>query len=122
VTEKADSLRTAIDAKRDIWHLKAEEIKEELAAQGKVVRQQTRELAAEVKDATQDAATTAEIKRKYAMDKEVPALSISVNTTEGVVTLSGTAPSYEAISKAMMLAMETEGVRQVVSTIQVKKD
>jgi len=37
-----------------------------------------------------------------------------------VVTLSGTASSYEAISKAMLIAMETEGARQVVSTIQVK--
>ena len=64
VSEKADSLRTAIDAKLDIWHLKAEEIKEELAAKGKVVRRQTREIAAEVKDATLDARITTEIKGK----------------------------------------------------------
>ena len=38
------------------------------------------------------------------------------------VTLSGTASSYDAISKAMLIAMDTEGVKQVVSTIQVKQD
>jgi osmotically-inducible protein OsmY len=37
-----------------------------------------------------------------------------------VVTLSGTAPSPDAISHAMLLAMETDGVREVISTIQVK--
>lgn len=121
VSETANSVRTAIDAKLDIWHLKAEEIKEELAAKGKVVRRQTREAAEEAKDAAKDTALTAAIKGKYALDKEVSALNVSVNTTDGVVTLSGTASSYEAISKAMLIAMETEGVRQVVSTIQVKQ-
>lgn len=120
VSEKTDSLRTAIDAKLDAWHLRSDDIKAELAAKGKVVRRQTHEAVEEVKDATKDAAITAKIKSKYALDKEVSALNVSVNTTEGVVTLSGTASSYEAISKAMLIAMDTEGVKQVVSTIQVK--
>jgi len=120
VGNTADSVRTAIDAKLDIWHLKADDIKKELAAKGRVVRQQTRDLASEVKDATADARITTEIKGKYALDKDVSALNVSVSTTDGVVTLSGTASSFEAISKAMLIAMETDGVRQVVSTIQVK--
>lgn len=120
VGEKTDSLRTAIDAKLDAWHLKSDDIKQELSAKGKVIRRQTREAAEEVKDATKDAAVTTKIKGKYALDKEVSALNVSVNTTEGVVTLSGTASSYDAISKAMLIAMDTEGVKQVVSTIQVK--
>jgi len=37
-----------------------------------------------------------------------------------VVTLSGTVASPEHISKAMLLAMETGGVREVVSTLQVQ--
>ena len=53
-------------------------------------------------------------------DKDLSALSISVNTTSGIVTLSGTVSSPEHISKAMLLAMETEGVREVVSTLQVR--
>jgi hyperosmotically inducible protein len=120
VGETADSVRTAIDAKLDIWHLKADDIKAELAAKGKVVRRQTRETAEEVKDAARDTAITTAIKSKYAVNKDVSALNVSVSTTDGVVTLAGSASSYEAISKAMLIAMETEGVRQVVSTIQVK--
>ena len=37
-----------------------------------------------------------------------------------LVTLSGTVPSPDAISKAMLLAMETDGVKEVISTLQVK--
>ncbi len=121
VSNKADSLRTAIDAKLDLLGLKADEVKKELAAKGKVVRTQSRVWASELKGAAVDSKITAEIKGKYALDKEVSALDISVNTTDGVVTLSGTASSYDAISKAMLIAMETEGVRQVVSTIQVER-
>ncbi len=120
VSNTADSVRTAIDAKLDFLHLKAADIKQELAAKGKVVRREAREAATTVKDAALDAKITASIKAKYALDKDVSALDISVNTTDGVVTLSGTASSYDTISKAMLIAMETEGVRQVVSTIQVK--
>lgn len=120
VAEKADSLRTAIDAKLDILGLKADEVKKELSEKGKVVRTHSREWAAGAADAAGDAAITTMIKGKYALDKEVSALNISVNTTDGVVTLAGTAPHYEAISQAMLLALETEGVKQVVSTIQVK--
>ena len=37
-----------------------------------------------------------------------------------VVTLSGTVPTEDAISKAMLLALETDGVNEVISTLQVK--
>src|ERR1043166_673321 len=50
-SDTADSVRSAIDAKLDLLHLKADQIKEELAAKGKVVRNQSREWASEVKDA-----------------------------------------------------------------------
>jgi osmotically-inducible protein OsmY len=36
------------------------------------------------------------------------------------VTLSGSASSPENIRKAILLAMDTNGVREVVSTLQVK--
>jgi osmotically-inducible protein OsmY len=47
-------------------------------------------------------------------------LSISVDTTDGLVTLSGTARSHDEVAKAVRLALETEGVRKVVSTLQVR--
>jgi osmotically-inducible protein OsmY len=48
-------------------------------------------------------------------------LRISVNCTAGRVTLSGTVSSAEDIGRAMVLAMEVDGVREVVSTLQVKR-
>jgi len=47
-------------------------------------------------------------------------LSISVSTTDGRVALSGTVSSPEKIAKAMQLAMGVNGVKQVISTLQIK--
>ena len=41
-------------------------------------------------------------------------------TTAGVVTLSGHVSSAENIGKAMLLAMQTDGVHEVISTLQVR--
>ncbi len=73
-----------------------------------------------IADATADARITAAIKGKLLASRDLSALNISVNTTAGVVTLSGFVSSSEDISKAILLAMETDGVREVVSTLQVK--
>ena len=73
-----------------------------------------------IADATADARITAAIKAKLVASRDLSALNISVNTTAGVVTLSGHVSSPENISKAMLLAMETDGVREVISTLQVK--
>ena len=71
-------------------------------------------------DATADARVTTSIKGKLVADPRLSALSISVNTTDGVVTLSGAVSTREEISKAMLLAMEVEGVKEVISTLQVR--
>jgi hyperosmotically inducible periplasmic protein len=60
------------------------------------------------------------IKAKLLNESSLASLTIHVDTTDGVVTLSGTVPSHEAIAKAMELALETEGVKKVVSTLEVK--
>jgi osmotically-inducible protein OsmY len=43
-----------------------------------------------------------------------------VNTTAGVVTLSGFVSSSKHMAKAIVPAMETDGVREVISTLQVQ--
>src|ERR1043166_5798969 len=73
-----------------------------------------------IADATADARITTAIKGKLLANRELSALSISVNTTGGVVTLSGPVTSAEEVSKAILLAMETDGVREVISTLQIK--
>ncbi len=104
-----------------VGDIDTEEIKQELAKTGEVVRKKAKEVGAAVADATADSRITAAIKTKLALDSDLSALSISVNTTDGVVTLSGTASSYESIKKAMQVALETDGVREVRSTLQVKQ-
>ena len=102
------------------WHLTGDDIKNDLARGGNVVRRQASEIGATIADSTADARITAAIKAKLIKDPDLSALSISVNTTEGRVTLSGTAHSNAQIGKAMGIALDTEGVREVVSTVQVK--
>ena len=102
------------------WHLTGDDIKDELAKGGKVVRRQVSEIGSSIADATADARITAAIKARLIKDPDLSALGISVNTTEGRVTLSGTVFSTQNIGKAMAIALDTEGVREVVSTLQVK--
>ena len=55
-------------------------------------------------------------------DSGLSAFKIDVDTSDGVVTLSGTVSSYAEIEKAMNFAWETDGVHKVVSTLQVKSN
>jgi osmotically-inducible protein OsmY len=117
-TQEARRITEAV--KEKLGDIRAEDIKEELAKTGKVVRQKAEKAGAAVADAATNARITAAIKAKYALDPDLSALKTSVDTTDGVVTLAGTVSSAEAVAKAMTLALETEGVREVVSNLQIK--
>ena len=54
-----------------------------------MVRRKTEQVARQVADATEDGRTSAAIKARYALDPNLSALDISVDTTDGVVTLAG---------------------------------
>ena len=116
----ATQMKDSIHSKLDSMDLRPETIKDELARTGKVVRQKAGEAGNAIADATADARITGAIKAKLVADRDLSALSISVNTTAGRVTLSGTVSSAENIQKAISLAMATDGVKEVVSTLQVK--
>ena len=107
-------------AKLEVLQLRAADIRQELKQTGEVVRRKAREIGQAATDAATDTRITAEVKRKLLADPELSALGISVNTTNGRVTLSGTVSSAEQIGKATLLALEIDGVRTVVSTLQVK--
>lgn len=116
----ATQTKDFVQEKLGTSHLTSEDIKDEFARTGKVVRRKAQEAGAAVADATADARITSVIKAKLVRDPDLSAISISVSTTEGRVTLSGTASSPENIRKAIELAMETDGVHEVISTLQVK--
>jgi osmotically-inducible protein OsmY len=117
----AKSARDAIQEKIKILDLRPEQVKDDLDRTGKVIRRKARETSQAILDATADARITGAIKGKLLANKDLSAMSISVNTTSGVVTLSGSVNSTEDISKAVMLAMESDGVREVISTLQARK-
>jgi osmotically-inducible protein OsmY len=114
------SAKDAVQEKLRVLDLRPEQVKEDFARTGQVVRRKARQAGQAIADATADARVTAAIKGKLLGTRDLSSLGISVNTTAGVVTLSGTVNSTEEISKAMMIAMDTEGVSEVISTLQVK--
>jgi hyperosmotically inducible protein len=74
----------------------------------------------EAERALANAAVTAKIKSKLALDDQVSAARIDVDTNGDVVTLSGTVASEVEKSRAVRLARETEGVRTVVDRLVIR--
>lgn len=68
-----------------------------------------------------DAGITTAVKAKFAEDKTVAATSISVETLNGVVQLSGFAKSSAEKNQAEMLARNTKNVREVRNSIVVRR-
>jgi hyperosmotically inducible protein len=70
-----------------------------------------------------DSAITTKIKSKLAADHLTSVGRIKVDTDkDGIVWLSGSARTPEAVEKAVSIARETEGVKSVKSSITVKMD
>ncbi|MCS7199113.1 MAG: BON domain-containing protein [Caldimicrobium sp.] len=69
-----------------------------------------------------DKKITARIKAKFIADPEIKALSIDVDTLNGVVTLTGVVKREEQRRRAVELAKTVEGVREVIVNILVKGD
>ena len=67
-----------------------------------------------------DATITGTIKTKLAADGRVRASEINVDTTNGVVTLTGNVDSQEAKERALQTARESTGVREVKDMISVR--
>jgi hyperosmotically inducible protein len=75
--------------------------------------------AKEAKEALSDGTLTAKIKAKMALDDRVKALDLNVDTVNGVVTVKGKVGSEAERERALQLARETDGVRQVVDRIVI---
>jgi osmotically-inducible protein OsmY len=118
--ETAGHLSDAFKARLEALDLRADQIKDELARTGKIVRRKAHDIGEEVADATADARAVADIKASYAVDPNLSVWQISVSCTQGHVTLSGTVAAPEDIGRAVALALDARGVRDVISTLQVK--
>jgi osmotically-inducible protein OsmY len=67
----------------------------------------------------EDSAITTAIKAKYLTDKKVGVLDIFVETNNGVVILTGTAPTKPIVDRAVRLAKSVDGVKHVIARIKV---
>jgi osmotically-inducible protein OsmY len=67
-----------------------------------------------------DAGITTAVKARFAADEVVNAYQIDVDTSDGVVTLTGTVDSVAAEAAALRLARETAGVTRVVNQLSIE--
>ena len=67
-----------------------------------------------------DTATTSEIKAKLLADDIVPSRKVKVETTDGVVQLSGTVDSIAQSDRAESIAKAIDGVKSVKNDLKVK--
>lgn len=71
-------------------------------------------------DALSDAAITSAVKSKFLADPAVGGLNIDVDTTNGVVTLTGAVRNAGERQRALELARETTGVTRVVDHLKTR--
>ncbi|KHN49478.1 molecular chaperone OsmY [Pectobacterium fontis] len=71
-------------------------------------------------DYMSDSAITAKVKSALLEDKSITSSDISVETSKGVVTLSGFVGSQALSTRAVEIATQVEGVQSVSDKLQVK--
>ena len=121
----AKTKEVAIDAKDAIqnklvdWKLTPSDIKADLEKGGRVVRSKAAVVGAKTGEVLDNARVITVINAKLVADGQLSALKIDVDATDGVVTLKGTVNSAELIGRAVTLALDTDGVTQVVSLLTI---
>lgn len=71
--------------------------------------------------AIDDGVVTAKVKAKLIEDPVTKAHQINVETFKGTVQLSGFVESNEARTRALQLAKDVEGVKQVKDAMEIRK-
>ena len=119
-TAAAQNMSDALRAKLDTLDLRTDQIKDELTRSGKIFRHKAQDIGDQALDAASDAHAVVEIKAKFASDTTLSVWSISVGCTQGHVNLSGSVASPDDIGRAVAIALDVGGVRDVTSTLEVK--
>jgi osmotically-inducible protein OsmY len=97
----------------------AERVRDKSADLARTAAQTTKVAAERTEEALSEAAITAKIKSKMALDDYVKARTINVTTHGTTVTLSGTVESEQERERAVRLARETEGITQVIDQLAI---
>ncbi len=117
--EVAIDAKDAVAAKLVEWKLTPSDIKADLEKGGRVVRTKTGTAVAKSGEVFDNARVVTVINAKLVGDSQLSALKINVDADQGVVTLKGTVKSVELIGRAITVALDTDGVTQVVSLLTV---
>jgi osmotically-inducible protein OsmY len=116
----ATDMKNAVSDKMVEWKLTPSDIKADLDKGARVVRTKTVAAGEKVASAADNARIVTVINGKLLADSELSVLKINVDADAGVVTLKGTAKNPDAIGKAILHALDTDGVTQVISLMTVQ--
>ncbi len=123
----SDVKTAAIDAKDAVaakiveWKLTPGDIKSDLEKSGRVVREKSVTAGEKSGEIIGDARIVTVINGKLLAAADLSAFKINVDADKGIVSLSGTVKSRELIGRAVALALDTDGVTQVVSLLTVEE-
>ncbi len=101
---------------------KATEVKDQTAAGMEKAEDKAKAATEVVSGKVADAVITTEINAELAKDSRLSALKINVDTVEGKVSLSGSAPDAESKARATQLAEAVKGVASVDNQLTVMPD
>ena len=116
----AKEVKDAVTDKLTEWKLTPADIKADLAKGGSIVRSRAAAAGETIGDIADDARIVTLINGKYVADSDLSALKINVDASKGIVTLKGTVASPDLIGRAILLALDTKGVNQVISLLAVE--
>ena len=119
--EVASDVKEAVSGKLTEWKLTPSDIGRDLEKGARVVRNKTAAAGEKVATAADNARIVTVINAKLVADSDLSAFKINVDADSGVVTLKGSAHSPGSIGKAILLALDTDGVTQVISLLTVEK-
>ena len=80
----------------------------------------TKAMGAAAADKVDDGMITTKVNAALVADKDLSAVKINVDTKDGVVTLTGPAPTPEAAAQATRIAKDVKGVVSVNNQLVVK--
>ena len=116
---KPHTIGEKIDAGIERTQEAASQVKKDAQAAGNDIKQDAAQAGTAIADGAADVAITAKVKTALAGDDQLSALSINVDTTNKVVTLTGTAPTQAAFDRASALAQAVEVVTEVRNQLTV---
>ncbi len=114
-SEPAPAARSGFDEKMRQWRLTPDDIKQDLARTGEVVRNQADAVGVKIADAR----IVAVVKAKYILDRDLSAYDLHVSVNEGRVALSGSVATPDLLGRAVALALDTDGVAGVDSKLAI---